>query len=121
MNDMDFEPAAGPGIAHATVWGAVALFFLYATAYIVWRLVAAPDLSGRIEIAASYFGVVGTLLLATRSRWAGWGFVAFLASNVGWLWFSYVHDHEWMFWQQVAFTVSSLVGVWFWLLRKGGA
>ena len=28
-----------------------------------------------IELSAALFGVLGTLLLAGRSRWAGWGFV----------------------------------------------
>lgn len=70
-----------------------------------------------VEAAAATCGVIGTLLLATRSRWAGWGFVAFLGSNIGWLWFSHAHGHHWMFWQQVAFTISSLVGIFVWLLK----
>ena len=42
-----------------------------------------------IEISAALMGVVGTLLLAGRSRLAGWGFVAYLVSNAGWLVFSW--------------------------------
>ena len=38
-----------------------------------------------IEISAALMGVIGTLLLAGRSRLAGWGFVAYLVSNAGWL------------------------------------
>lgn len=70
-----------------------------------------------IEFIAALFGVLGTLMLATKSRAAGWGFVAFLASNVGWLYFSFANAHFWMFLQQVAFTLSSLVGIYVWLLR----
>lgn len=70
-----------------------------------------------IEISAALFGVLGTLLLAFKSRWAGWGFVLYLASNFGWLVFAYDHGHAFLFGQQVAFTVSSLVGIWIWLLR----
>jgi len=69
-----------------------------------------------IECLAAIFGMLGTLVLATKSRYAGWGFVAFLASNAGWLAFSYAHGHWFMFAQQVGFTVSSLIGVWVWLL-----
>lgn len=71
-----------------------------------------------IEAIAAFFGVLGTLLLATKGRFAGWGFVAFLGSNAGWLYFSYFNAHFWMFLQQVAFTLSSLVGIYVWLLRE---
>lgn len=70
-----------------------------------------------IECLAAIFGILGTLVLATKGRWAGWGFVAFLASNAGWLAFSYAHAHWFMFAQQVGFTVSSLIGVWVWIIR----
>ena len=76
-----------------------------------------------IEISAALFGILGTLLLAFRSSWAGWGFVAYLVSNFGWLVFSWEHGHAFLFVQQVAFTASSLVGIWMWLVRplvRGG-
>ena len=69
------------------------------------------------EIIAAVCGLIGTLLLATKGRWAGWGFAAFLLSNAGWLTFSYTHSHWWMFAQQVGFTLSSLVGIWVWLIK----
>lgn len=81
-------------------------------------LQSAHGISGRtIEATSSFLGVVGTLLLATRCRWAGYGFIAFLGSNAGWLVFSHEHGFQWMFWQQVAFAFSSVVGVWFWLVK----
>lgn len=70
-----------------------------------------------IELFATACGLLGTLLLATLTRWAGWGFVAFLASNAGWLAFSYAHGHWFMFTQQVGFTLSSLIGIWKWLIE----
>lgn len=70
-----------------------------------------------IECLAAIFGILGTLVLATKGRWAGWGFVAFLVSNAGWLMFSYAHGHWFMFAQQVGFTISSLIGVWVWIIR----
>ena len=68
-----------------------------------------------IEIIAAVFGIVGTLLLATNGRYAGYGFIAFLVSNAGWLSFSYAHAHWFMFTQQVGFTISSLIGAWIWI------
>ena len=80
-----------------------------------------------IEISAALMGVIGTLLLAGRSRLAGWGFVAYLVSNAGWLVFSWDQSLWALFAQQLVFTACSLYGVWTWLVRpklgraKGGA
>ena len=80
-----------------------------------------------IEISAALLGVLGTLLLAGRSRLAGWGFVAYLLSNAGWLVFSWDMALWSLFAQQLAITGCSLYGVWTWLVRpalggtKGGA
>lgn len=98
----------------------VASYFTKLPPPVLFAMAGKAAIAHPVESAASFFGVFGTLLIATRSRWAGWGLVAFLASNVGWLWFSHVHGHQWMFMQQVAFTVSSLVGVWFWLVKGRG-
>lgn len=68
------------------------------------------------ELFAAATGLIGTLLLATRSRHAGWGFAAFLASNAGWLAFAWSHGHWALFVQQMGFTLSSLLGIWVWLL-----
>lgn len=70
-----------------------------------------------IEIVAAAFGVLGTVLLALRGPRAGWGFVAYLVSNAGWIGFAWIHGHWAMLAQQLAFAVSSLVGVWMWLLK----
>ncbi|MFN7154152.1 MAG: nicotinamide mononucleotide transporter [Acidovorax sp.] len=70
-----------------------------------------------IEISAALLGVLGTLLLAGRSRMAGWGFVAYLASNAGWLAFSWDMALWSLFAQQLVFTGCSLYGVWTWLVR----
>jgi hypothetical protein len=76
-----------------------------------WSFIWTPDFAGLV------FGVAGTLLLATRGRWAGWGFVAFLASNVGWLAYAWQSEALNLLIQQAVFAVSSLVGIWTWLLR----
>lgn len=70
-----------------------------------------------IELTAAAFGVLGTVLLALNGPRAGWGFVAFLASNAGWIAFAWIHAHWGMLAQQLAFTVSALLGVWVWLVK----
>ena len=70
-----------------------------------------------IEFLSAAFGIFGTILLALNGRRAGWGFVAYLVSNAGWIWFAVAHAHWALLAQQLAFTVSSVVGIWVWLVR----
>lgn len=70
-----------------------------------------------LELTAATFGVLGTILLALNGPRAGLGFVAYLASNAGWIWFAWWHSHWAMLVQQLAFTASSLLGIWVWLVR----
>lgn len=74
-----------------------------------------------LELTAAAFGVLGTVLLALNGRRAGWGFVAYLASNAGWIAFAWAHNHWGLLAQQVAFTGSSLLGVWVWLIKPRAA
>lgn len=69
------------------------------------------------EIFGAALGLVGTVLLALRGRWAGWGFAAYLVSNVSWLVFSHGFAHWAMFVQYVGFTLTSLLGIWTWIVH----
>ncbi|MGP3505809.1 nicotinamide mononucleotide transporter [Paracidovorax citrulli] len=69
------------------------------------------------EIFGAALGLVGTVLLALRGRWAGWGFVAYLGSNVSWLAFSHGFAHWGMFVQYAGFTLTSLLGIWTWIVH----
>lgn len=69
-----------------------------------------------IEALGAFFGLLGAFMLAFKGDWAGWGFVALLASNIGWLAFGWIRGHWLFFAQQVGFTASSLLGIWRWLL-----
>lgn len=70
-----------------------------------------------IELAAAFFGVLGTVLLALRGSLAGWGFVAYLVSNAGWI-ASALHHGAWaLLAQQAVFVATSLWGVWVWLVQ----
>ena len=70
-----------------------------------------------LDIVSAFFGLLGTVLLAMRGPRAGWGFVAYLVSNIGWLVFARHHGHQGLFWQQCGFLAMSLWGIWTWLLR----
>ncbi|ABM34668.1 hypothetical protein QRO08_03630 [Paracidovorax citrulli] len=69
------------------------------------------------EIFGAALGLAGTVLLALRGRWAGWGFVAYLGSNVSWLVFSHSFAHWAMFVQYLGFTLTSLLGIWTWIVH----
>ena len=70
-----------------------------------------------IELIAAAFGVLGTVLLALNGPRAGWGFVAYLVSNAGWIAFAITHQHWGMLAQQIIFTASSLLGAYVWLWK----
>lgn len=71
------------------------------------------------EIVGSALGLLGALLLALNGPHAGWGFVAFLVSNVCWLAFGAVHGHWFLCAQQLGYLVLSVVGIRNWLLPPG--
>ena len=70
-----------------------------------------------VEILSAALGLLGAILLATRSRYAGLAFVVWLVSNLGWLIFGAHNDHWFFFAQQIGFTFTSALGVWTWLIH----
>lgn len=69
-----------------------------------------------IEALAAICGLAGAFLLAARGPHAAWGWVAFLASNVGWIAFAWIRRHWFLLLQQAGFTVTSVLGICRWLL-----
>lgn len=69
-----------------------------------------------IEMISATLGLVGALLLATKTRFAGWAFVAWLASNVGWIFFGAGNNHWFFLLQQLGFLVTSIMGIYTWLI-----
>lgn len=68
------------------------------------------------EAAGAASGLLGAFLLARKGKHAGWGWVAFLASNAAWLYFAWRRDHPGLALQQIGFTCTSLLGLWTWLI-----
>ena len=68
-----------------------------------------------VSILGSIFGVLGALLLAMPTL-PGWGFGAFLVSNVAWL-IASAWQRQWpLHAQQWVFLACSLLGLWNWWL-----
>lgn len=72
-----------------------------------------------LEIVAGVFGVAGALLLATRCSWAGWAWVLWLLSNLGWIAFGSFHGMWALVAQHAVFSITSAIGIrtWLWLPR----
>ena len=67
-----------------------------------------------IEWSGAILGLVGSLLLALKLDISGYGFVAFLVSNVCWLYFG-VKNRTWgLVTMQLGFTATSLMGIYNW-------
>lgn len=69
-----------------------------------------------IEMFSATMGLLGALLLATKTRFAGWAFVAWLVSNVGWILFGAGNNHWFFLLQQLGFLVTSIMGIYTWLI-----
>jgi len=69
------------------------------------------------EYTAALLGVLGALLLALKTRWSGWSFVLWLASNALWIAFGLQGRHWGVVAQNAAFSVTSVIGIWVWLVR----
>jgi hypothetical protein len=75
-----------------------------------------------LQWAGCATGVMGASLLASKVRWAAWGFVFFLASNLAWGLYGWLTGTPGMVLMQTAFTLTSLAGIFNWLivpLRSG--
>lgn len=68
-----------------------------------------------LEAVSAALGLGGAFLLAVKSRWAGWAFVLWLFSNVGWMGFAWLGGHWFLLAQHVAFAATSVLGIWTWL------
>lgn len=71
---------------------------------------------GLIEWAGAVFGVLGAGLLALNMRHSGWGFVAFLVSNVCWIGYGVLTGAQGLVVMQIVFMITSILGIWRWLI-----
>ncbi len=74
-----------------------------------------------LEWAGCATGLLGAWLLALNNRLSGWGFAAFLVSNVLWIAFGVATGAAGLVVMQVGFTATSLLGMYRWLIVDQGA
>lgn len=70
----------------------------------------------KLEWMAAGTGVVGALLLAFNNSISGFGFVAFLLSNLLWITWGLKKRAHGLLTMQVGFTATSVMGITNWLL-----
>lgn len=69
-----------------------------------------------LELVSAVLGLTGAVLLALKSRWAGWAWVVWLVSNVGWVAFGAAGGHWFLVAQNLGFAITAVMGIWTWLL-----
>lgn len=67
-----------------------------------------------LEAMSAALGVAGAYLLAIKSPWAGWAFVLWLFSSLGWVAFGWLNGHWFLVVQNTAFAITNLIGIWTW-------
>lgn len=63
-------------------------------------------------------GATGSLLLATKTRYSGYGFVLFLISNGLWTAYGFAIHAYGLIAMQAIFTVTSAIGIYHWLIKS---
>lgn len=66
------------------------------------------------EYVGCGLGLLGALLLSLNCKHSGWGFVAFLGSNIAWITFAVQNSISGLLVMQLGFTITSLIGIYRW-------
>lgn len=72
----------------------------------------------QIEMLGKWTCLMGSGLLATQTRWSGWGFVFFLVSNAAWINAGSARGIDDLWQMQLGLTVTSLVGIFRWRMEE---
>lgn len=69
-----------------------------------------------VELFSMSCALLGSLLLALKGKHAGWGWLLFAISNLGWIVFANGHRHWFFLVQQIGFSITSAIGIWQYLI-----
>ncbi len=69
-----------------------------------------------LEWTGAFLGLSGAALLATHHRYCGWGFLAFLISNLCWIGYAVLTGAFGLLVMQLGFMLTSAVGFFRWVL-----
>lgn len=70
-----------------------------------------------IEWMGCATGIAGSLLLASRHRLAGWGFILYIVSNSAWMTYGILSKNVPMIVMQVFFMATAVLGTYNWLIK----
>ena len=73
--------------------------------------------STMLEHLSAGAGLLGALLLATKSVHAPWAWAIWLISNVGWIVFGLKQGHFGLVAQNTGFLITSGLGCWTWIAQ----
>lgn len=62
-------------------------------------------------------GASGALLLATKTKYSGYGFILFLISNLFWTAYGFAIHAPGLIVMQGIFTITSVIGIYRWLIK----
>lgn len=82
----------------------------------IWSLWLKLAFVRKMEWGGALTGLFGAWMVAANVDTSGYGFVAYLASNIFWVIFGYKQRAWGLVVQQVGFTGSSLLGIYRWLM-----
>lgn len=74
-----------------------------------------------IEWSGAILGLMGSAILALKLDVSGYGWVAFLLSNVCWLAFGFKTKAWGLVTMQIGFSVTSVIGLYNWLIKPAGS
>jgi hypothetical protein len=94
-------------------------FVCLAAAALADRLTRPFTLIDAIEWGGCLTGILGAWMLASKTKYSGWGFVVYLLSNTLWMAFGLITGSPGMVVMQIAFTGASAIGIWRWLVAPG--
>ncbi|AEC18849.1 hypothetical protein PT7_0309 [Pusillimonas sp. T7-7] len=69
-----------------------------------------------LEWTGALLGLSGAALLAAHHRYSGWGFLAFLISNLCWIGFAVLTSAFGLLVMQLGFMLTSVLGFFRWVL-----
>ena len=70
-----------------------------------------------LEHLSAGAGLLGALLLATKSGHAPWAWAIWLISNIGWIIFGLKQGHFGLVAQNTGFLITSALGCWTWIVQ----